>query len=85
MNRWMQNFMKLQMRLQRIVLIKEKNQEERTMMTVHEMGDLLGIKKTDRYWLLHKGFFKQKLYWERLGLILPALKNGMPIRSNTKE
>ena len=59
---------------------KRKESEERTMMTVHEMGDLLGIKKTDRYWLLHKDFSKQKLYWERLGLILPALKNGMPIR-----
>ena len=27
------------------------------VMSVREMGDLLGIKKTDRYWLLHKNFF----------------------------
>ena len=27
-------------------------------MSVKEMGDLLGIKKTDRYWLLKKGYFK---------------------------
>ena len=40
---------------------QRKESEERTMMTVHEMGDLLGIKKTDRYWLLHKGFFKTKV------------------------
>ena len=35
---------------------QRKESEKRTMMTVHEMGDLLGIKKTDRYWLLHEGF-----------------------------
>ena len=40
---------------------QRKESEKRTMMTVHEMGDLLGIKKTDRYWLLHKGFFKTKV------------------------
>ncbi len=27
-------------------------------MTVREMGDLLGLKKTDRYWLVHKNCFK---------------------------
>ena len=31
------------------------------MMTVREMGDLLGIKKTDRYWLVKKGFFQTKV------------------------
>ena len=40
---------------------KRKESEERTMMTVHEMGDLLGIKKTDRYWLVKKGFFQTKV------------------------
>lgn len=29
----------------------------REYMTVKEMGDLLGIKKTDRYWLIKKGYF----------------------------
>ena len=27
-------------------------------MSVKEMGDMLGIKKTDRYWLVKKGYFK---------------------------
>jgi len=27
-------------------------------MSVREMGDLLGLKKTDRYWLLHKNLFE---------------------------
>lgn len=30
-------------------------------MTVKEMGDLLGLKKTERYWLVHKDFFKTKI------------------------
>lgn len=30
-------------------------------MTVHEMGDMLGLKKTDRYWLIHKNFFKTSI------------------------
>jgi len=28
------------------------------MMTVRQMGDMLGLKKTERYYLVHKGFFK---------------------------
>ena len=40
---------------------KKKDSEERKMMTVREMGDLLGIKKTDRYWLVKKGFFQTKV------------------------
>ena len=27
-------------------------------MSVHEMGDMLGLKKTDRYWLVHKNYFR---------------------------
>ena len=31
-----------------------------TMMTVKQMGDLLGLKKTERYWLLHKNVFESR-------------------------
>ena len=31
---------------------------EKKWMTVTEMGNLLGLKKTDRYWLLHKNVFE---------------------------
>ncbi len=34
--------------------------KEKTWMTVPEMGNLLGLKKTDRYWLVHKNFFECK-------------------------
>ena len=39
-------------------ILKELYGENRSYMSVEEMGDLLGLKKTDRYWLMHKGFFK---------------------------
>ena len=51
-------------------------------MTVPEMGKLLGL-KDDRYWLVHKNVLNQKRLPERYESILPALKNGMPIRLNT--
>ena len=38
----------------------EKHEKRRTMISVKEMGDLLGLKKTERYWLVHKNFFKTK-------------------------
>jgi excisionase family DNA binding protein len=40
---------------------KKKDTKKSKMMTVREMGDLLGIKKTDRYWLIKKGYFETKV------------------------
>ena len=34
------------------------SEPERIWMSVKEMGDLLGIRKTDRYWLVHKNAFE---------------------------
>lgn len=34
---------------------------EKKYMSVPEMGRLLGLKKTDRYWLVHKNFFKTEV------------------------
>ena len=47
------------------------------------MGELLGLKKTDRYWLVHKKFLRRKILPERCGSILRTLKSGMQTRSNT--
>ena len=33
---------------------------DRRWMSVREMGDLLGIRKTDRYWLVHKNVFETR-------------------------
>ena len=62
---------------------KRRPTQKRTWMTVPEMGKLLGLKKTDRYWLVHKNVLNQKRLPERYKSILPALKNGTPIRLNT--
>lgn len=32
--------------------------KEKTWMTVPEMGNLLGLKKTGRYWLVQKNYFE---------------------------
>lgn len=32
--------------------------KEKKWMSVTEMGNLLGLKKTDRYWLVHKNYFE---------------------------
>ena len=32
--------------------------KEATSMSVRQMGNLLGLKKTDSYWLVKKGLFK---------------------------
>ena len=39
---------------------KRRPTQKRTWMTVPEMGKLLGLKKTDRYWLGHKNVFESK-------------------------
>ena len=34
--------------------------EEKKWMSVTQMGELLGLKKTERYWLIHKHYFETK-------------------------
>lgn len=53
----------------------------RKWMSVHEMGDMLGLKKTDRYWLVHKNYFRTETLLGKMRLKLPVLKSGMPIRT----
>lgn len=38
----------------------KKPASEKKWMTVTEMGNLLGLKKTDRYWLVHKNLFETR-------------------------
>jgi hypothetical protein len=37
---------------------RKKEADRKNYMSVAELGDLLGLGKTERYWLLHKGYFK---------------------------
>lgn len=61
---------------------KRLSSAKKKWMSVSEMGELLGLKKTDRYWLVHKNFFETKEIAERCGSILRVLKSGMRIRLN---
>lgn len=38
----------------------------RKWMSVKEMGDLLGIRKTDRYWLVHKNVFETRTMYGKM-------------------
>lgn len=38
--------------------LRRPSKLQKTTMSVCDMGKLLGLKKTESYWLLHKGFFK---------------------------
>ena len=44
----------------------DSKQQERIWMTIKEMGDLLGLKKTDRYWLVHKNVFETKTLYGKM-------------------
>lgn len=61
---------------------KRLSSAKKKWMSVSEMGELLGLKKTDRYWLVHKTFLRPKRLPERCGSILRVLKSGMRIRLN---
>ena len=39
------------------------------LMSVAEMGRLLGLKKTDRYWLVHKNLFDTTIYLGKIWII----------------
>ena len=40
---------------------EDSSEPDRIWMSVKEMGDLLGIRKTDRYWLVHKNVFETSM------------------------
>ncbi len=47
----------------------------KAMMSVKEMGDLLGLKKTERYWLIHKQYFKTETVMGQLRVDLESFES----------
>lgn len=47
---------------------------EKKYMSVPEMGRLLGLKKTDRYWLVHKNFFKTEVILGKMRVELASFE-----------
>ena len=39
------------------------------LMSVSELGRILGLKKTDRYWLIHKEFFETRMYLGKMWVV----------------
>ena len=53
----------------------------RKWMSVHEMGDMLGLKKTDRYWLVHKNYFRTETLLGKMRVEIASFEKCMPIRT----
>lgn len=44
-------------------------------MSVSEMGEMLGLKKTDRYWLVHKNYFETKVILGQTRVNIESFEN----------
>lgn len=49
------------------------NKTEKTTMSVREMGQILGLSKTESYWLVHKQCFETTLVQGVMRVILSIL------------
>ena len=54
-----------------------KNPEplEGRLMSVSEMGRMLGLKKTDRYWLVHKNYFETQMLLGKIWIVRDSFEN----------
>ena len=46
---------------------------------------MLGLKKTESYWLVHRNFFKTDIVNGHMMIDVESFENGMPIRSSTEK
>ena len=53
-----QEFEKLRKKVETMSPYGRVEPKPRKWMPASEMGKLLGLKKTDRYWLIHKNYFR---------------------------
>lgn len=54
-------------------------------MSVVEMGKLLGLGKTESYWLVKKQYFKTITVGNTMRVMIDSFENGTPISSNIKD
>ena len=71
--------------------------EVRKTMTVPQMRKMLGVKKTESYWLVHRNFFKTDIVNGHMMIDVESFEkwyanqvkyhkvNGSPIRSSTEK
>ncbi len=53
---------------------KAKPATAKTTMSVREMQHLLGLGKTDSYWLLHKNFFEVILINDKMRIVISSFE-----------
>ncbi len=46
----------------------------KTSMSVMEMGKMLGLKKTDSYWLVHKGLFETRIVASKMRIMIESFE-----------
>lgn len=49
-------------------------EEQKTTMSVREMGRMLGLKKVDSYWLVHKGYFDTILVEGKMRVVIKSFE-----------
>lgn len=49
-------------------------ERKRTTMSVREMRELLGLRKTDSYWLVHRGFFETILVEGKMRIVIESFE-----------
>lgn len=59
--------------------------EERKTMTVPQMRKMLGLKKTESYWLVHRNFFETDIVNSHMMIDVESFENGMLTRSSTEK
>lgn len=47
---------------------------KKTSMSVREMGNLLGVKKTESYWIVHKNYFETKIIHGKMRVMVDSFE-----------
>lgn len=47
---------------------------KKTSMSVREMGNLLGVKKTESYWIVHKNYFETRIIHGRMRVMVDSFE-----------
>ena len=53
----------------------KKESAEGRLMSVAEMGRVLGLKKTERYWLVHKNYFKTQMFLGKIWVVRDSFEH----------
>ena len=51
------------------------NRHPKTTMSVLEMGKLLGLRKAESYWLVHKGYFETILLDGKIRVVIKSFEH----------